>query len=362
MIRRVDRLVAGAVLSALGVAWLVLVGLDLVSTLARDAAEAGSGGIGNLLLQIAWTTPRRAYVLFPTAALMGSLLGLGSLAASSELVALRAAGLSKLRICLSVLAAVGALTVVVVAMGETLGPHGEQRAQSLAVSAQSPDLALARWSGLWAREGETFLNARAASASPGAGAGAPEIRLDDVRLYEFDEAGRLQRISLAAHAHHRGDHWELQKVRRVRFTDSGVESELQEHLRWVSQLDPRLLSLGVMRPSYMAAADLLRNLDYLKRNQLDSTAFEAALWARVFYPVNVLALTLCALPFAFGSLRSGGFGKGLFFGVVLGVGFWLMQRSLVNVAEVYALDMASANALPGLLLLAAAVAWLRRTA
>jgi lipopolysaccharide export system permease protein len=362
MIRQVDRLVAGAVLSALGVAWLVLVGLDLFSVLARDAAGMGKGGvgIGGLLLQAAWTAPRRAYELFPTAALMGSLLGLGSLAASSELVALRAAGLSKLRICLSVLACVAALTAAVVAVGETLGPYGEQRAQALAVSARSPDLALARWSGLWAREGDTFLNARSGVAR--GGDEAPEIRLDDVRLYEFDGGGRLETVSLAANAHHRGDHWELQDVRRVRFTDAGVESDVVARMQWASQLDPRLLSLSVIRPRYMAADDLLRNLDYLKRNELDATAFEAALWGRVFYPLNVLALTLCALPFAFGSQRSGGLGRGLFFGVVLGVGFWLLQRAFVNMAEVYALDMMSANAMPGLLLLLTATFWLRRSA
>jgi lipopolysaccharide export system permease protein len=354
--------VAGAVLSALGVVWLVLVGLDFFSALARDAADVGGAriGVGELLLQMLWTLPRRSYELFPTAALMGSLLGLGGLATSSELVALRAAGLSKLRICLSVLGAVAVLTVLVVGVGETLGPYGEQRSQSIAVSARSPDLALARWSGLWARDGETFLNARSGVAR--GGDQGMEIRLDDVRLYEFDPQGRLQTISVAAAAHHRGDHWELRDVRRVRFDASRVESESLERMIWASQLDPRLLSLSVIRPRYMAAGDLLRNLDYLQRNELDASAFEAALWARVFFPVNVLALSLCALPFAFGSLRSGGFGKSLFFGVVLGVGFWLLQRALVNMAEVYTLNMLLANALPGLLLLAGAVLWLRRTA
>jgi lipopolysaccharide export system permease protein len=362
MIRLVDRLVASAVLSALGVTWLVLVGLDVFGLLAREAADVGEGrlSLGALLAQAAWTVPRRAHELFPTAALVGSLLGLGALATSSELVALRAAGLSKLRVCLSVLAFVAVLTAAVMVMGETLGPYGEQRAQSIAVSARSPDLALARWSGLWAREGDTFLNARSGVAR--GGEARLDIRLDDVRLYEFDAGGRLETISLAASARHRGDHWELSQVRRVRFSETGVESEDLERMRWTSQLDPRLLSLSVIRPRYMTAGDLLRNLDYLERNELDTTAFEAALWARVFYPVNVLALTLVALPFAFGSLRSGGFGKSLFFGVVVGVGFWLLQRAFVNMAEVYGLDMMLANAVPGLLLLLAAAVWLRRTA
>ena len=48
------------------------------------------------------TIPSRAYTLFPTAAVIGVLLGLGQLAASSELTVLRALGLSRKRLSVSV--------------------------------------------------------------------------------------------------------------------------------------------------------------------------------------------------------------------------------------------------------------------
>ncbi|MEL6075060.1 LptF/LptG family permease, partial [Stenotrophomonas maltophilia] len=46
---------------------------------------------------------------------------------------------------------------------------------------------------------------------------------------------------------------------------------------------------------------------------------------RWFYPVNVLALCLAAVPFAFGSIRRGGMGKRLFLGILFELGFWLLQ-------------------------------------
>jgi len=39
----------------------------------------------------------------------------------------------------------------------------------------------------------------------------------------------------------------------------------------------------------------------------------------------VLALCLAAIPFAFGSLRSGGAGKRLFMGIMFALAFWLLQ-------------------------------------
>ena len=90
------------------------------------------------------------------------------------------------------------------------------------------------------------------------------------------------------------------------------------------------------------------SLEYLERNGLDRGEFENAYWARWFYPVNVLVLCLAAMPFAFGLLRSGGFGKRLFLGIVFGLTFFTLQTLAVNMAEVYRFDLRLGNALPPL--------------
>ena len=82
----------------------------------------------------------------------------------------------------------------------------------------------------------------------------------------------------------------------------------------------------------------------------------------MFYPVNVLALAFCAVPFAFGALRSGGLSKRLFLGIVLALGFYFLQRAIVSLGVVYNLHPALANAVPPLILAAAAWVYFRKHA
>ena len=108
--------------------------------------------------------------------------------------------------------------------------------------------------------------------------------------------------------------------------------------------------------------DLARNRDDMQRNRQDATTYRRAYWARIFYPLNVLVLAFCAVPFAFGQLRTGGLGKRLFFGMTLAISYYFFQKSVVSMGAVYNFNLAIANALPSLLLAAAAYVYFRRNA
>ncbi len=358
LVKRADRLVAGAVLGPILLTWTLLVAFDTFNAFVRELDEIGQGAytLGTAAGYVAWTIPRRAFEMFPIAAVIGGLLGLGSLAPTSELTALRAGGMSKLRICAGAVAAVAILVLAVVALGETAAPWGERQAQTLAAGAKSRDLIATGRSGLWAREGESLLNARRGEVR------AEGVSLYDVRVYEFTPAGQLERIVTAERADHRGGAWTLAGVVRLRFEPESVASESVASLPWPSTLDPDLLSQSVIRPQYLSARDLAASVAYLRRNGLDASAFESAFWERMFYPVNALVIVFAVLPFAFGALRSGGLGKRLFIGIVLAVGWYFFQRMVVNVATVYGVDHRIVHALPALVLVAAAVLYFRRTA
>jgi lipopolysaccharide export system permease protein len=62
-------------------------------------------------------------------------------------------------------------------------------------------------------------------------------------------------------------------------------------------------------------------------------------------------LCLAALPFAFGSLRSGGFGKRLFIAIVIGVAYLLVQRLMVSLSDVYRFDARLAYLAPPVVLM-----------
>ncbi len=351
-----DAYVARTVVLTVLATWGVLLGLDVVLAFAGEFGEIGKGSytINHAIAATGLSIPWRGYNLFPTAAVIGSLLGLGQLAASSELTALRALGLSRRRLSVSVAIPLALMTLLMVANGEALAPWGEERSQSLR-STRNQDLVVAQYSGLWAREGGMFLNARTGEQK--AGNGDQWLELRGVRLFQFEADGRLQSIANVRVAEHRKGRWLLRDVERTTFGAKSVRRTRVAEERWESRLDETALAASVTKPRNMGSGELRRSIDYRKRNGLQSSDFEEIYWGRWFYPVNVLALCLAAIPFAFGTLRSGGYGKRLFLGIVFALGFWVLQQVFTRLAGIYHFDFRIAYAMPPAIMLGVSM-WL----
>jgi lipopolysaccharide export system permease protein len=347
-----DLYIGRVVLGSVILTWVVLVGLDaIISGLLTELDDVGTGAYDFLAAatNVAYSLPRRAYMLFPYAAVIGAVIGLGQLSATSELTVLRALGLSRRRISLSVILALTVLTALMVVNGETLGPWAQRRADTLKAAAKSNDVIVAQFSGLWAREGDVFLNAQTGQERSDGGRQWLELR--DVRLFELADDGRLRAITRAASAEHREGAWILRDVEHTRFEAKSAVRTTAKEQRWASRLDAAALAANtrnIWRPRYMTAAQLKSGIEYRERNGLDSSEFQEHYWGRWFYPVNVLVLSLLAIPFAFGSLRSGGLGKRLFMGILFSLGFWLVQTQFVRLAGVFKFDYRIAYLIPAL--------------
>jgi len=360
--KKVDKLVALSVLGAVLLAWGFLIGLDAFKTLIAEINDVGTGDytLTKAVVYTLLTVPRRAYQWFGYAALIGGLLGMGMLATSGELTALRAAGLSKLRICVSVILSLTLLTALVMLMGETIGPRGEQKAEALALTAKARDVTIGKGGSLWARDGEVIFNAKHGH-SHGTRGGA-SVEFGDVRVFEFTEQGQLLALSFAKTATHAGVEWTLYDVRRTEFSGTSAKTSTMAQMRWQSSLDPDVLLKSLAHAEYLSMRDLTRNIDYMQRNHQDASSYERAYWARVFYPLNVLVLAFCAVPFAFGALRTGGMGKRLFLGMALAITYYFFQSAVVSMGAVYNFNLALANAMPSVLLGLAAIFYFRRHA
>ncbi|EPN68602.1 membrane protein, partial [Pseudomonas syringae pv. actinidiae ICMP 19096] len=88
------------------------------------------------LSYVMMTAPRRVYDTLPMAALIGCLIGLGTLASSSELTIMRAAGVSIGRIVWAVMKPMLLLMVAGVLVGEYVAPYAENQAQAARSLAQ----------------------------------------------------------------------------------------------------------------------------------------------------------------------------------------------------------------------------------
>jgi lipopolysaccharide export system permease protein len=359
-IKRVDRLVAMSVLGSLLLVWLVLTGFDAVTQLLRQLGNVGKHGytLSNAVVYVLVTFPRRAYEMFGNAALIGGLLGLGGLAGTGELTALRAAGMSRLRIAGSAVGVVAVLIVGVVIMGETVAPWGDQQAQVMQARMKSRSLGMTTSSGLWARDGDDVINARGTSLQQHDGLST--VQLSDVRIFNFSDDGQLHRFTWAKTAEHDGRQWLLHDVRISTLDAQGTHASTQATLPWKSSLNPQVLAQSVIQPQYLSMRDLQRNMDYLQGNGQSAGSYAVAFWGRALYPFNVLVLVLCAMPFAFGSLRSGGLGKRMFIGILLALGWYFLQQAMVNFGTVYGMPPLLANLLPALILMFAAWLYFRR--
>jgi len=355
-----DLYVGRVVINSVLITWAVVLGLDLLQAMLIGELSDLGGRYDFLhaLMSTFYTAPRRAYALFPSAAVVGALMGLGQLAASSELTALRAVGLSRRRLSGAVALALGVLTALMVLNGEFLAPWAQRMADTVKSEAKSNNAIMSEYAGVWAREGDMFLNATTGQQRVSGKDHWLELR--NVSLYQFAEDGRLASIATAGLAEHRPSGWILRDVTRTRF---GATSVQQEHVpleRWKTQLDDAALAASVTRPRYLPSSELANSIAYFKRNGLDSSDFEEIYWGRWFYPLNVLALCLAAVPFAFGSLRSGGLGKRLFIGIVFALGFWMLQTMFGNLAQAYRFDIRIAYALPLVVMLVTSFVLFRR--
>src|SRR5579863_724466 len=98
--RILDRYICSAVIIATGLVVLTLLGIESFIEFIGELPSMGVAnyGILSVFAYVAMQLPSDLYELFPIAGFLGSLIGLGRLASTSELVVMRAAGISIARI------------------------------------------------------------------------------------------------------------------------------------------------------------------------------------------------------------------------------------------------------------------------
>lgn len=329
---------ASNVLKATVLAWIVLLGFDMLGAFYSNFTNIGKHGLtlNYAALATVFTTPRHAYDLLPVTALIGLLLGLGQMAAKSELIAMNSVGISRIQIAIGAVFPALILSGLMFFANETVGTYSEKHALAYNVY-KTNKLTLAKYSGVWAKDGELFFNSRSGVAK---GKGENTwLELADVRLYRFNAGGILESITHAQTANNESEQWQLYGVEKTTFLPNAIKLEKLGSIPWVTNITDESLEASLTNPRNLSLGELSSNIDYLEKNKLDSHVFTKAYWGRWLYPYKVLILCLSVLPFAFGSLRTGGLGKSLFLGIVVGISAFLMERLFVNLSDVYRIDV-----------------------
>lgn len=347
MISILDRYLVRAIVTGVVLVLLVLLSLSAFINLVAEFDNIGTGDFQmvDAFTYVLLRIPKQAFDMLPVAALIGALFGLGNLAANSELIVMRGAGLSVMRIARSVLLAGLLLAILGAALGELIAPPAEQFARSERARLLNRQVSIAGNASTWVKDDRQIVNVRQLS---------DENRAGGVYLFTFDDAHQLLSIGLAASARiDERQRWLLQDFRQTRFTDEGVVTSREALSMRGSRLNPEVLNLSVVDPERLAGASLLRYIGYLQDGGLETRSYEIAFWARVATVGSVLFMTLLALPFVFGPLRSSGTGQRLLIGVVVGIGYFLASKTLLNSGEVFNLNPFLTAWLPALVMILA---------
>ena len=297
----------------------------------QDDIGIGDYGAADALLYSLLNLPQQAYEVMPIATLIGALLGLGALARGSELVVIRAAGVSVRRVAASVAAGGLILTLIALALGEYVAPPLQKFARQQRAFSKFADVSFASSGSAWVKDGNMMI-----SVEEQAGEGL----FGGLFVFRFRDPQRLESVAQAARATVAPDgrQWLLEGYRETRFEDDRVEATKAPRTMLATRADPGFLGLAVSEPRQLPSLALLRLIGHLQANGLETRTYEFALWSRIARTCSIVLVAMLAVPFAFGPLRTSGAGARLVIGVLLGVAFFLIQRTLESGAIVFDVD------------------------
>ena len=185
--RLLDLYLGKILLSQILLVMSVLVGIFAFVTFIDKVSYLGTGNYSVLdaLQYVVLSTPRIIYEIFPMAVLIGAILGLSLLALDSELIVMRASGISIGQITLAVFKLGLMLALLALMIGEFLTPWSETLAQRGRAEALEQNIEHKSNSGLWMRDGGTFVNVREV---------LPDLSLREIRVFQFDSMSQLRAL------------------------------------------------------------------------------------------------------------------------------------------------------------------------
>jgi len=351
----VDRYLSRTALLGALVALFALLGLGFFLTFLSQVHNIGTGSFttATALTYAALTMPQTAYDMLPVATLIGVVFALGGLAAHQELMIMRVSGAGMLRLGRGVGWAGIILALGAVVLGEFIAPPAKRVAETIRVQKMYSQIDTLGAGGVWLKTGGDIVHVLKVE-NP--------THLVGVRIYTLAPDHTVRAVRKADAATWAHGEWTLHHVRGTRLAGKQAERIESRSLRWKQFVAPSTFRTLVVDPENLSWRGMLRYLRYLRANGLATSRYETAFWHKLAAPFSVLIMVLLALPFSLGRMRSTGSGQRLALGVVIGLVYYLVDRTVLEAGQAFHIaPMLAAWAPTALLALTAAIA-LRRAA
>ena len=319
--RVLDLYVSRSYLRVLGVAFLGMLGLFYVATFIDLSDKLFKGQATGLMLleYLAYATPQYVYYVLPIAILVATLVTVGLLTKTSELIVMKACGISIYRIALPLLVCGAAGSLLLFALQESVLGQANRKAQQLnhLIRGGSPrtfDVMNRQW--VVGRDGRlyhyVFFDPR-------------RRELNGLSVFEFNQRQwRVDGRTFAGQATFRSGSWAAVNGWVRQFDDASRVKAYAPFAQQVLDLEPADYFMTEQPDAdRMSYRQLKRYVGELRTSGFNVTPYTVALQRKLSFPFVTLIMTLIAVPFAVTTGRRGAlYGVGV--GIVIALAYWLL--------------------------------------
>lgn len=306
----------------------VLAGLQVLFTYLGELGSLKDGyGAWDALKYVLWGAPNYLYEILPISALIGAVLGLGTLASNSELIVMRSVGVSLWRIVGWVIRSALLLVILSFALSEWVIPYTNEQAKSVKSASKAAQLGEVR--GYWTREGQRFIYIDYANS---------QGQLKNVQMLDFDQNYRLRGTLQADQGQFVKDgSWTLDNTEQFDILQNGNATLVKQQQQPLAlALQPKYVHMVTIDPEDLSPSQLVSFMSYMHEYSQVPKTYQLAFWQKLGSPFALIALVVIACSFIFGPLRQQSMGFRLVIALFAGLGFFYLQDFLGYASLIYA--------------------------
>ena len=298
---------------------LVLMALDLLGS-TGDILEPEGNGQAEILKYASLRIPQLISRFLPYSVLLATLITLVTLNQNSEVVAMKAAGLSAHQVLSPLLLTAAVIALLSFAFNERIVTRANATLKAWEAAEYGP---IPQDSGVRANvyltDGENILTA---SSLIGRGT---EIELDNVTWYARAPGGIIREQIRATGATYAAPGWRL--ANPTRFDVQSAETEELEDLVVGESLTPEQIDLQSIDPDAQSFLELSASIDAFEAAGRRTSEMRANWWHRISGPLSAMLMPLLGSVAAFGLARSGQLFVRAIIGMALGFAYFVVDNA-----------------------------------
>ena len=287
--------------------------------------------------------------------LVGSVLGMGHLSSTNQLVVLRIAGTSIFRMTMLTIKISLFFILLTIVIGEFLAPWSTQYAEKQRSNALGISSISSNQDGFWIKDDNNFINIKQ--------------NLDgklfaDIIIFEVDSSSLLKTITRAENAKFDGKNLQMKNVNIYKINNSqnidNIEIEDIKNTTQSVSFDKELIEDLKKSPEDLTIWKIIKQINYLSENKLRAISYEIELYKRLIKPFTLITMIMIGMLFIFESGRSATLGRKIFYGVAIALSFEMFARLSNAFALGFELNPIIISTLPTLVVMVIAFGFLIR--